>query len=92
MDTRPGWTTTEFWVTLLTGAIAVLVLLNTNLDADKLSAIVPVAALLMAGAASAAYSHSRAKVKAAVITAATPTAPATVSNTVVNTETTDPPI
>ncbi len=73
MDTKPGWATTEFWVTVLTGALAAAVLANSSLDSDKLSALVPMAALLMAGAASWAYSHSRAKVKVAAVEAKTTT-------------------
>lgn len=69
MDTKPGWATTEFWVTILTGVLAAAVIVNSNLDSNKLSALIPTAALVMAGVASWAYSHSRAKVKVAAVEA-----------------------
>lgn len=84
---KPGITTTEFWVTALTVVISAVVslgaLFGLDLNKDHLLALVPTIAPLAAAIAALAYSHSRAKVKAAASTAA----PAVVSHGVVNVQT-----
>lgn len=62
---KPGYLTTEFWTTVLTGVISVVVLFNSNLNSDKLSALIPVASMIMVGISTAFYSHSRGAVKSA---------------------------
>lgn len=62
---KPGYLTTEFWATILTHVITIVTLLNVPLNTNKLTALVPVAALIMSAVAQAFYSHSRATVKAA---------------------------
>jgi hypothetical protein len=64
----PGWTTSEFWGTLLVHAIAVatIVLTFTTGSSDGLEgleAIIPVAALLMSAAAHAVYVRGRVHLK-----------------------------
>lgn len=66
---KPGYRTTEWWGTVLTHIITIMVLLNVPLDTNRLTALVPVASLILSAAAQVAYSHSRATVKAATITA-----------------------
>lgn len=68
MDPKPGYTTTEFWSTMLLhmfSGVAVLASLftHTPFDARGLQPLIPVAALVMSGIAQAYYSHSRAHVK-----------------------------
>lgn len=70
MDPKPGYLTTEFWGTAFTHVITVVLLFNVNLNSDKLTAMVPVASLLMSGLAQAWYSHSRGHTKVASLTAA----------------------
>lgn len=75
MDPKPGYTTTEFWSTMilhaLTGVVTVLSLVgHTPFDASGLQPLIPVAALVMSGLAQAFYSHSRAKVKVSSLSAA----------------------
>lgn len=65
----PGFTTTEFWTTMLvhlvTGIVTISSLFtHTPFDASGLQPLIPVAALVMSGIAQAYYSHSRAHVKA----------------------------
>lgn len=70
MDPKAGYLTTEFWSTMLMHAITVALLFDTSLNSDKLSALVPVASLLMSGLAQAWYSHSRGHAKVASTNAA----------------------
>lgn len=63
MDSKPGYLTTEFWVTVLTGILGLVTLFIPNVDSDRFGAIVQAAALLMVGLTTAFYSHSRSKVK-----------------------------
>jgi hypothetical protein len=70
MDPKPGYLTTEFWGTMLTHVITIVLLFNANLNSDKLSALVPMASLLMSGLAQAWYSHSRGHAKVASLAAA----------------------
>jgi hypothetical protein len=66
---KPGWTTTEFWQTLLVQALTAIVAIGTmfrsNFNLDGVQAVVPAVAVLAAALAQAYYSHSRAVVKAA---------------------------
>lgn len=66
---KPGWATTEFWVTIITtvvsAVIALAALLGHNLDGSNLQPLIGFAAMLAAGAATAYYNHSRGTTKAA---------------------------
>jgi len=66
-DVKPGWTTSEFWQTLLVHAIAAAVALgtvfHTHFNLNGLQAIVPSVALFASAVSQAVYSHSRAMVK-----------------------------
>jgi hypothetical protein len=72
---KPGWTTTEFWQTVLVQVIAAIVALgtvfHTSFQLNGLQSVVPVAALLAAAIAQAFYAHSRSTVKSAAQGAAT---------------------
>jgi hypothetical protein len=76
---KPGWTTTEFWQTLIVHVIAAVValgtVLHTHFNLNGLQAIVPSVALVASAIAQGVYSHSRATVKssaqAALASAAT---------------------
>src|SRR5258708_12356785 len=72
-EVKPGWTTTEFWQTLLVQAIAPFVTLgtvfHTHFRLNGLQAVVPAVATFAAAVAQSVYSHSRATVKAAAQTA-----------------------
>jgi hypothetical protein len=65
----PGYTTTEFWQTLLVNVVAAVVaigtIFRTNFNLNGAQAAVPAAAVLAAAIAQAFYSHSRATVKVA---------------------------
>lgn len=71
---KPGWTTTEFWqtllVTLISAAVALGSVIKPGFNLKGLQAIVPAVALIAAAIAQGLYSHSRATVKAAAQTAA----------------------
>ncbi|WP_232667849.1 hypothetical protein [Pseudonocardia sp. TRM90224] len=59
-----GWTTPEFWTTVLVqvaalGAATVHVLLHRDVDLDAVDAALPVVAVLIAGLAHALYLRSR---------------------------------
>lgn len=73
-DIKPGWTTTEFWQTLLVHAIAAFVALgtvfHTHFNLNGLQAIVPAVALFASAVAQSVYNRSRATVKASAQTAA----------------------
>jgi hypothetical protein len=64
---KPGWTTTEFWQTMLVHVFAVVVafgtLLHTHFNLNGLQAAVPSVALFASAVAQAVYSRSRAMVK-----------------------------
>jgi hypothetical protein len=66
-DVKPGWTTSEFWQTLLVHAIAAVVALgtvfHTHFDLNGFQAVVPAVALFSSAVAQSVYSHSRAIVK-----------------------------
>ena len=66
-DVKPGWTTSEFWQTLLVHAIAAAVALgtvfHTHFDLNGLQAVVPAVAVFASAVAQSMYSHSRAVVK-----------------------------
>jgi len=68
-EVKPGWTTTEFWQTLLVQALTAIVaigaMFKSNFNLDGVQAVVPAVAVLAAALAQAYYSHSRAVVKAA---------------------------
>jgi hypothetical protein len=69
----PGYTTTEFWQTLLVNLVACGVaigsLFSNHFNLDGVNAIVPSIAVVAAAISQTFYSHSRAKVKAAAQTA-----------------------
>jgi hypothetical protein len=71
---KPGWTTSEFWQTLLVTLIAAAVALGSvikpGFNLNGLQAIVPAVALFAAAIAQGFYSHSRSTVKAAAQVAA----------------------
>ena len=66
-EVKPGWTTSEFWQTLLVHAIAGIVALgtvfHTHFSLNGLQAVVPAVALVASAVAQSVYSHSRATVK-----------------------------
>jgi hypothetical protein len=66
-DVKPGWTTSEFWQTLLVHFIAAVVALgtvfHTHFNLNGLQAIVPAVAVMASAVAQSVYSHSRATVK-----------------------------
>ncbi len=66
---KPGWTTTEFYQTLLVNVIAAIVaivtIFKTNFNLNGVQAAVPAVALGAATVAQVYYTLSRAKVKAA---------------------------
>ena len=78
---KPGWTTTEFWQTLLvqalTAIIAIGAMFKSNFNLDGVQAVIPAVAVLAAALAQAYYSHSRAVVKAAAQNSAAQAASAT---------------
>lgn len=91
IDPKPGYLTTEFWITVGTVAVTAVVALGTlfgkSLAKDHLLAIVPAVAPLAAAIASAVYAMTRAKTKQAhlqAITAMNVPAPAVVSHGTVN--------
>jgi hypothetical protein len=65
----PGYTTTEFWQTLLVNLVACGVaigsLFSNHFNLNGLNAIVPSVAVVAAAISQSFYSHSRSKVKAA---------------------------
>lgn len=73
-EVKPGWTTTEFWQTLLVHAIAAIValgtVLHTHFNLNGLQAIVPAIALFASAVAQSVYNRSRATVKASAQAAA----------------------
>lgn len=91
IDPKPGYQTTEFWVTMFTIVITAVAGLGTlfglNISKDHLLALVPTISPLAAGAAAWAYSLSRSKTKAAHLDALVKlntAAPSVVSHGVVN--------
>jgi DMSO reductase anchor subunit len=64
---KPGWTTTEFWQTVIVHLIAAIVALgtvfHTHFNLNGLQAIVLAVALVASAVAQSVYSHSRATVK-----------------------------
>lgn len=64
---KPGWTTTEFWQTMLVHVFAAVValgtLFHTHFNLNGLQAAVPSVAMFASAIAQAVYSHSRAMVK-----------------------------
>jgi hypothetical protein len=70
----PGYTTTEFWQTLLvsliSAAVAIASLVGTNFNLDGVQAVVPAVAVAAAAVAQLFYSNSRSKVKIAAQQAA----------------------
>lgn len=91
LDPKPGYATTEFWVTIgtiiVTAVVAIGAMFNLNFSKDHLDALIPALAPLAAGIASAVYSIARAKTKSAhyaALTTLNQAAPAVVSHGVVN--------
>jgi hypothetical protein len=72
---KPGYQTTEFWVTLFTNLAAFIVaaftLAGKEIDTEPLLAMVPFAALLASSVVSGFYAMSRSRSKAAAATVAT---------------------
>jgi DMSO reductase anchor subunit len=73
-EVKPGWTTTEFWQTMIVHLIAAVIALgtvfHTNFNLNGLQAIVPAVAVIASAIAQSMYSHSRASVKSAAQAAA----------------------
>ena len=71
---KPGFTTSEFWQTLLTNLLAVIVaiasLFNTDIDTPTVAALTPAIAVLAAAIASGLYARARSTVKSATAQAA----------------------
>jgi hypothetical protein len=66
---KPGWTTSEFWVTAITSIIATVNLFwNIGIQNETINTIASLTAMV---GSVAFYVMSRAKVKAAIITTAT---------------------
>lgn len=91
LDPKPGYLTTEFWVTILTVAFSILAtfatLFGKTINKDGLLALVPTLAPLAAGVAAALYSVTRSKTKTAhyaALTAINTPAPTVVSHGTVN--------
>lgn len=86
MDTKPGYATTEFWMTLLTHAITVVVFVYTVVlhrsftSLEATNALIPVAAVFASMIGQAVYTHGRSKLKAAVLGAKALAAQAPVIN------------
>ena len=72
---EPGWTTTEFYQTLIVHLVAVAVAIGTifkpGFNLDGVQAIIPAAALAASAVAQAAYSLSRSRVKSAALDSVT---------------------
>jgi hypothetical protein len=70
---KPGWTTTEFWQTMLVHVFAAVVALgtifHTHFNLNGIQAAVPSVAMFASAVAQAVYSRSRATVKASAQTA-----------------------
>jgi uncharacterized membrane protein HdeD (DUF308 family) len=63
---KPGYTTSEFWITLLSYVVSIIALFHPGMPANT-AAYVQAAALLVSGALSIAYAHTRQQVKVASI-------------------------
>ena len=74
---KPGWTTTEFYQSLLLQVAAVVVAIVTiirpDFNLDSFQALVPVISVALAAIAQIAYTISRTKVKVAALNASTQT-------------------
>ncbi len=75
---KPGWKSSEFWITVLTAALAFVSALSTAMgwafNGTHLAPLIPVAATVLAGLIATVYNHGRAQVKVAAIQASvTPT-------------------
>lgn len=91
VDPKPGYTTSEFWMSFAAVVVPAIATLGTlfglNINKDHLLALVPTVAPVAAAIAAAYYAHSRAKVKQAhyqAVTALNTPAPAVVSHGTVN--------
>ena len=80
---KPGWTTSEFWQTLLVQAITAIIaigsMFKSNFNLNGVQAVVPAIAVLAAAVAQAFYSHARAVVKSAAQNSAAQVASARVT-------------
>lgn len=69
----PGYTTTEFWQSMLAQALSLAiglgVLIHAHFDLTGLQVLIPSVSVIAAAIASAVYSRSRATVKAAELAA-----------------------
>jgi uncharacterized membrane protein len=76
MDVKPGYQTTEFWVTILTNIIGIVALFHP-VNASVTGNIPAIAGILAMIAGNVVYILSRGQVKAAAsVAAALPTTPA----------------
>jgi len=80
---KPGYLTTEFYVTLLTQVWGVIALVGGfDVNNSTANSAIKVGGLLAAAVASGFYSHSRGKAKSAPVTNVTsPQAPVAVATT-----------
>lgn len=65
-DAKPGYKTTEFWVTLLTSLVSIATVFGylTNEQATELAKIVvPVSGIIVSGILAFKYTDSRTKLK-----------------------------
>jgi hypothetical protein len=62
---KPGFTTSEFWSTLITQVLALIALVHPSTDTGVRPEYVQAFALLASAVAAAAYAHGRSKVKVA---------------------------
>lgn len=91
LDPKPGYLTTEFWITVLTVVFSVVAtfatLFGKTINKDGLLALVPTLAPVAAGIAAAIYALARSKTKTAhyaTLTALNTPAPSVVSHGTVN--------
>lgn len=70
MDVKPGWQTTEFWITLLTNVVGLVHLFKPSVIIGE-SAIAQVAAIAVIIVTNAAYIFSRMHTKAVAANAST---------------------
>lgn len=74
-DPKPGYLTTEFWTTAFIHLLSLIALVWTlsghTLKTDHFAAVIPSAAVIASAVAQLAYSQSRAKTKAAHVSAFT---------------------
>jgi hypothetical protein len=86
---KPGWTTTEFYQTIIVHLIAIAVVIGTifkpGFNLDGVQAIIPTMALAAAAVAQTAYSASRSRVKSAALNSVTAASAGAVNATALGT-------